>query len=111
MNMASGKISPALTQWMATQKDEPKDETKKDDATTTEDDNDTYAEASYETFDSDDSEAEPTSKSKSQNALRVKQSVRQEQDEERIGKIDQAIDVLKEALAEAGNLPNILSAV
>jgi hypothetical protein len=108
---ADGNISPALTEWMATQKDKPKDETKQDDATTPEDDDDAYAVASYETFDSDDSEAEPTSKSKSKNARRVKQSVRQEQDEERAGKIDQAIDVLEEALEEAGNLPGILSAV
>jgi hypothetical protein len=98
--MADGNISPALTQWMAAQKDEPKDETKKDDATMTEDDDDTYAVAYYESFDSDDSEAEPTSKSKSKNSRCVKQSVHQEQDEGRAGMIDQAIVVLEEALAE-----------
>ena len=93
-------ISPALAEWMASQEDE----------STTEGTSDNFIESFADTEETPKKQSK-TNKKSSNNQRRANQMARKEQEEFRTKQIDIALEALKEALEESGNLQGILSSV
>lgn len=104
-------ISPDLARWMASQQSgEETTVASSSSSTSSEKDNSVSTAAAFQAFEEEDDDIDD-SKTKGKSARRVKQTQRNQMEEQRQVQIEAAVTALEDALAKSNNLDEILSAV